>query len=261
MRFAWYALGVVHWLVCLAATLPGGVGQARAAEPSISAATAVVNITPPIGVLKGLADLHVLTSRDIEPPQADWLVVPYKRSSAVLRDGRAPQIVMTNGLISRSFRLLPNAATVGYDNLLSGSAVIRGVKPEAILELDGAKYDVGGLVGQVGYAYLQPEWVNTMQADSAAFQFAGFEIGRTRARFAWKRKPYSADLPWPPPGVSLTLHFRPPQGKLPGLSVSVCYEMYDGIPLLCNKKAWPWSSTRSIATWKRCWCCRCTIRA
>jgi hypothetical protein len=187
-----------------------------------------------VGALKGLADLPVLTARDIEPPQADWLVVPCKRPSAVVRDARAPQIVMTNGLISRSFRLSPNAATVGFDNLLSGSALLRGVKPEAILEIDGVKYAVGGLVGQVGYAYLEPEWIDAMKTDPAAFQFSGYEIGPTRPRFAWKRKPYSADLPWPPPGVSLTLCFKPPREKLPGLSVSVCYEMYDGIPLLCK---------------------------
>jgi len=47
MRFAWFAIGVICWLVCLAAAPLAGVGQA--AEPSISAGVAVVDITPPIG--------------------------------------------------------------------------------------------------------------------------------------------------------------------------------------------------------------------
>jgi hypothetical protein len=113
-------------------------------------------------------------------------------------------------------------------------ADLRQCRPEAILELDGAKYAVGGLSGQAEYAYLRPEWIDALKADPAAFQFTGFEVGPTKERFAWKRKPSSADLPWPPPGVALTLHFQPPQEKFPGLAVSVCYEMYDGIPLVCK---------------------------
>lgn len=188
----------------------------------------------PAGTMKGLAELAPLTPQALEPPKADWLVVPCTRAGAVLRDGGAPQIVMTNGLVSRTFRILPNAATVGFDNLLTSSAIIRGVKPEAILELDGVKYAVGGLVGQPEYAYLRPEWIDGLKSDPAAFQFTGFEVGSTRPRFAWKRKPYSASLPWPPPGARLTLRFHPPGDKLAGLAVDVCYEMYDGIPLVCK---------------------------
>ncbi len=49
MRRAGFALGVVPWLVCVAAALLTGVGQTRAAEPAISAGVAVADITPPIG--------------------------------------------------------------------------------------------------------------------------------------------------------------------------------------------------------------------
>ena len=121
------------------------------------------------------------------------------RKTGVYRSG-PKEVTMTNGLISRRFRLLPDAATVGFDNLMTGSAILRGVKPEAILELDGVKYALGGLVGQVEYAYLRPEWIDALKADPAAFRFTGFAVGRTKERFAWKRKRYSADLPWPPPG-------------------------------------------------------------
>jgi len=180
-----------------------------------------------------LDSLPALTDELAAPVEGDWLIKPAARKSGVYRSG-PKEITLTNGLIARRFRLLPNAATVGFDKLLTGSAIIRGVKPEAILELDGAKYAVGGLVGQAEYAYLRPEWIDALKADPAAFQFTGFEVGATRALFAWKRKPYSADLPWPPPGVLLTLHFQSPPEKFLGLLVSVCYEMYDGIPLVCK---------------------------
>jgi hypothetical protein len=75
---------------------------------------------------------------------------------------------MTNGLVRRTWRVAPNAATVGFDNLMTGAAVIRGVKPEAILELDGAKYSVGGLSGQPQYAYLRPEWIDALNNTRSA---------------------------------------------------------------------------------------------
>jgi hypothetical protein len=195
----------------------------------VSAASAALADEP----LAKLDSLPALTDELATPVKADWLVAPVHRKTGVYRSG-PKEVGMTNGLISRRFRLLPNAATVGFDNLMTGSAILRGVKPEAILELDGVKYALGGLVGQVEYAYLRPEWIDSLKADPAAFRFTGFAVGRTRERFAWKRKPYSADLPWPPPGASLTLHFQPPSGEFPGLSASVCYEMYDGIPLVCK---------------------------
>jgi hypothetical protein len=180
-----------------------------------------------------LDGLPALTDALAAPVKGDWLIVPVERTTGVYRSG-PHEITMTNGLVRRTWRLAPNAATVEFDNLLTGSAVIRGVKPEAILELNEARYDVGGLVGQPKYAYLRPEWIDALKADPAAFRFVGFTVSQTKERFAWKRKPYSADLPWPPPGAALTLTFQPPAEKLPGLVVSVCYEMYDGIPLVCK---------------------------
>jgi hypothetical protein len=180
-----------------------------------------------------LDTLLAMTDEMAASAKGDWLVVPVERNTGVYRSG-PKEITMTNGLVRRTWRVAPNAATVGYDNLLTGAAVIRGVKPEAVVELDGVKYNVGGLVGQPQYAYLRPEWVDAMKADPAGFQFTGFRVGRTKERFAWKRKPYSSDLPWPPPGASLTLNFQPPPETLPGLVVSVHYEMYDGIPLVCK---------------------------
>ncbi|HLK57204.1 MAG TPA: hypothetical protein VKU00_11595 [Chthonomonadaceae bacterium] len=164
----------------------------------------------------------------------DWLVVPVKAKAQVREVPARHEVVLENGLLRRTFRIAPNAATVGYDNLITGEAVLRGVKPEAQLQLDGVRYDIGGLKGQPDYAYLLPEWLEKLTADPNAFTFVGMETGKTKERFPWKRKRYSADLPWPPPGVSLTLRFAPPVGKLPGLKVAVHYELYDGIPLLAK---------------------------
>ena len=76
----------------------------------------------------------------------------------------------------RHFPESVNAATVGLDNLMTGDSVIRGVKPEAVVEIEGARYEVGGLKGQPNYAFLRPEWVDQLESDPDAMQFAGFQV-------------------------------------------------------------------------------------
>ncbi|MCW3054380.1 MAG: hypothetical protein JWN14_3550, partial [Chthonomonadales bacterium] len=178
--------------------------------------------------------------------QADWLVTPVAAKAAVHLIPDRHEVVLENGLIRRTFRIAPNAATVGFDNLMTGETVLRGVKPEAQLQFDGVHYDVGGLRGQPDYAYLLPQWLETLTADPGGFQFVRMETGKTQERFPWKRPSRVADLPWPPPGVSLTLHFAPPTGKLPGLKLAVHYELYDGLPLLAKWLTIENSGTTSV---------------
>jgi hypothetical protein len=161
---------------------------------------------------------------------ADWLVAAPPERSTVKRSADGRQVTMENGLIRRVWRLSPAAATVAFDNLMTGASLIRGVKPEAELVLDGHSYDVGGLTGQPEWAYLRTEWLDRMKSDPAAFRYAGMESGATRERFPWKRAAYSGRQPWPPPGASLILHFE--HARLPGVRVDVRYEMYDGLPVI-----------------------------
>ena len=89
--------------------------------------------------------------------ECDWLLdaSPYK--AGVYAGEHPAEIILTNGLLNRTFRVTPNAATVGFDNLVTGASILRGVKPEASVVVDGASYDIGGLVGQEEYAYLRRE--------------------------------------------------------------------------------------------------------
>ncbi len=138
----------------------------------------------------------------------DWLITRVQTPVTIERPGDGKDLVMNNGLISRTFRLQPNAATVAYDNLMTNQSMLRGVKPEARLKIEGITFDIGGLKGQPNYAYLLPEWLDDLSADPQAFQFVNYTLGKTKARFAWKRVRHSADLPWPPPGASLTINYR-----------------------------------------------------
>ena len=162
---------------------------------------------------------------------ADWLLTSSVFPARAYRGGTDRELVLDNGLVRRVFRLAPNAATVGFENLMTGESIIRAVKPEALITVNGTSYDVGGLAGQPEQAYLLPEWIDSLTVTSNAFRCAGFELGPTKAPFSWKRPRHAADLPWPPPGVAVQFHYEAPEA-LRGLSVDVHYELYEGMPVM-----------------------------
>lgn len=162
----------------------------------------------------------------------DYLIRDVPRRAALYQGASPNEIVLDNGLIRRTFRLSPNCASVAFDNLMTGDSLLRSVRPEASLTLNDRPYDIGGLAGQPEHAYLRREWLDQLKADPAAFRCAGYETGVTKARFPWKRVRYSANLPWPPPGVSLTFRFDPPPDGPRGVAILVHYELYDGVPVL-----------------------------
>jgi hypothetical protein len=172
--------------------------------------------------------------------RADWLLDPSPYKAQVARSTDDREVVLDNGLVRRVIRLAPNAATVSFENLMMGESIIRAVRPEASVVLDGVRYEVGGLRGQPLQSFLKPAWIETLEANTNAFQFTSLKTGQTEARFPWKKRLdwMPKDVPWPPPGVSLTLEFRPPSGSggagqsREGLAVEVHYELYDGLPLI-----------------------------
>lgn len=183
-----------------------------------------------IGFSLGL--LVLLSASIIDAATPDWLLnpSPFKAQVTVSADGR--DVSLDNGLVRRVIRLEPNAATIAYDNLITGESMIRSVRPEAQVEIDGTAYDVGGLTGQPVHNYLDAAWADTLEAQSGAFRFTRFTSGQTKERFPWKRRLewMPQDLPWPAPGVSLTLEFAAPDNS--AVAIDVHYELFDGLPLL-----------------------------
>jgi len=163
----------------------------------------------------------------------DWLVHGSRAKANVFRTDELDELVLANGLVARRFRLSPNAATIGLRELTQGSSLVRAASPEAFVKIDGASYDMGGLDGQPDLGYLTPDWIRTLTANKDSFAFTGFEVGRTEERLQIARKTgdESPHAKWPPPGVSLTLHFSASAGPAHGVQVNVRYELYDGMPI------------------------------
>ena len=166
-------------------------------------------------------------------PQSDWLIQPPNLPSTVHSDENQQELYLDNGLLRRRFRLEPNAATVGFDNLITGTSVIRAVKPESGLNSTATGTISGALWVSQNMAYLLPEWVDAMQADPKAFVFENYDSGPIEAHLDWKQARYASNTTWPPPGIHLALHFRGPEtSPYENLRVTVHYNLYDNLPLL-----------------------------
>ena len=101
--------------------------------------------------------------------ESDWLIKsPDIRAEIYLND---QEVILANGLVSRTIRITPNAATVGLMNLVTGEEYIRSIKPEAMVKIEGTSYPVGGLAGQKEHGYLKLEWLEEMSSPENAFQF------------------------------------------------------------------------------------------
>src|SRR4029077_3702538 len=94
----------------------------------------------------------------------DWLLFPINPKAAVYRTPDKKSIVLANGLLKRVFRLQPNLACTEFKNLATSEQLLRAIKPEARITINGKSYNIGGIYGQSENAYLKNEWIDTMKS-------------------------------------------------------------------------------------------------
>jgi hypothetical protein len=181
--------------------------------------------------------LITLSCTDNPKSPGDWLLDGSGYVSEIKDEGN--RLVITNGLISRSFSLKPDGATIGFRNEVMNKELLRSVKPEALITVNGVPYKVGGLTGQPVNNYLMQEWIDSLKADTlSSFYLKGYMTGDIMPRFEWKKRLewMPKDLPWPPAGKSIAFQYSPKKGipEIEGIDVTVYYEIYDGIPLICK---------------------------
>ncbi len=176
-----------------------------------------------------------LPTKTLEPPdhaQADYLIDSSSFVAIATRSEDNREICLDNGLIRRVWRVDPNAACIALDNLMTGQAMLRSVRPEARLTINGKRYEVGGLVGQPNQAFLTPQWLDGMTADPNAMHLTAIQTGKATERLQWQRRRHHApDAVWPPAGVHLRMDYATPDHQT-DLLVSVHYELYDGLPAI-----------------------------
>lgn len=159
--------------------------------------------------------------------QGDWLVEPVaQRAGVYFADTSKKDIVLTNGLVKRVFRISPNLACIEFKNLTNNQSLIRALRPEAVLVINQQRVNVGGLWGQKEQAFLQQEALDALQGNEADLKYTGYQVKNI--------DPLVPQYQQKPAGKELVLFFSNPDSIHLPLTVSVHYALYDGVPLLAK---------------------------
>lgn len=152
------------------------------------------------------------------PPGKDWLLHEIGDRTQVQRAGN--RLILSNGIVSRTFTTGPNVATVGLDHLITGQAYLRSVRPEAEITIDGLVIPVGGLDGQKVHNYLLPEWIDHLVANPASFRVKNIRVDELKERFPWKKRRdwMDRDYRWPLPGKEVVFTYNLPDEAIRILS-------------------------------------------
>lgn len=159
--------------------------------------------------------------------KGDWLIQPVSVKSEVKIAQK--EITIQNGLVSRSFRINPNTACIDYRNIMNGQQLLRAVRPEAELTINGTIYNIGGLYGQKEKGYLLRDWLDSLKPNPKDFQFISYEVRELKPELTWKYDGWMLNRK-NPTGKELIMQYA--SKDLAGLDVQVHYEIYDGIPLI-----------------------------
>ena len=113
----------------------------------------------------------------------DWLVAPINAKSKLYRSADNKKLILSNGIVSRTWYLSANATTISFKHLQTGEEFIRSVKPEASVSINGKNSNIGGLYGQPVHNFIKDEWLDRLKAEASAFKFTSFKSGATEAPF------------------------------------------------------------------------------
>jgi hypothetical protein len=161
--------------------------------------------------------------------QTDWLIQPIQQKANInIQDN---YIELNNGLAKRIFFIGPNLACIDYTNLSNGQQLLRSIEPEARVVIDGQMYNIGGLIGQTEKAYLIKGSEKKLLSDNNAFQFKGYHIDTIAHYIQWKSTTWNSNKNQAK-GKSIRFDFIAPKNHLSNLTISVHYNLYDGIPLI-----------------------------
>ncbi len=169
----------------------------------------------------------------------DWLVEPVSQKAGIYSGSEGKDIVLYNGLVKRTFRIAPDVACVDYKNMSNGVQILRAIKPEAKINLNGKDYLVGGLYGQPEQAYLLKEWVDTLKKGNG-FHFDRFEVSGIQPFMKTKFNYWAANTRQ---ATGKMISFYYSAEELKGIEVCINYEIYDGIPVICK-----WLSIKNAST-------------
>ena len=192
----------------------------------------------------------------------DWLLNPPTAFPPATASFVDSVLTLTNGLVTRKFVVRDGlfACTSYQREGADGEQptdVLRVVKPEAIIELDGVAYAVGGAAATVNETcdvaacpdaarrgiFTDDVALAALEPNKTAWQYVSHAIVPIDPPFEWTpgTRHAPADVAWPPLGVAVDVVFRAPAWSSSVLErhrrvgVVVRYELYQGVPLLTKR--------------------------
>ena len=164
-------------------------------------------------------------------PDKDWLLDAKGVKAGIYQMHGGKDIVLTNGLVSRVFRVFPNLATIDFINQMTGESMLRAVSGEGVLKIDDKVYTLGGLDGQFEYGYTQYDWADSLTILPNSFRVTGFDVTELTPRIGWANKRWSLVQRGGTTGKVLSFYLEGPN-YLKGVKVKLNYALYDGIPCI-----------------------------
>ncbi|MGN6436022.1 MAG: alpha-galactosidase [Agriterribacter sp.] len=180
----------------------------------------------------GLSNLSSWNNAIEKKTEQDWLIHPTAQKAGAWKSQDGRDIILYNGLLKRVFRIAPNVACYDFTNLSNGQQLMRAVKAEARLTIDGKDYNVGGLYGQKEKAYVLPAWLEQFSDSSNDFHLTSITTGELKPFVKWKPGTWWASAKQAATGKEVSFVYRHSNPQLAGLEVKVNYGLYDGLPLL-----------------------------
>lgn len=169
-----------------------------------------------------------------EPPSTlvdfDWLLTPEKSKAGIYASADRKSIIVANSMVSRTFRIFPNLATVGFTNRMTGESLLRAVSSEGTLHIDGKKRQIGGLTGQPELGYLKNEWIEQMTTIPESFLVEDFEIIPIKENIKWARSRWALSKE-AATGSEIVFTLRG-EKELRDIIVKLHIAVYDKIPVI-----------------------------
>lgn len=160
----------------------------------------------------------------------DWLLTPDKSKAEIYATADGKGIVIANDMVSRTFRIFPNLATVDFTNVMLGESLLRAVSSEGTVQIDGKNWTIGGLAGQPERGYLKNEWIEEMVTIPESFLVEDFEISNSIPSLEWKNTRWALNTQLPT-GKMITFSLRG-QNELQDVIIKLSYKVFDHIPVI-----------------------------
>lgn len=177
-----------------------------------------------------IAKLPVMNALLSDKTDFDWLLTPEKSRAGIYRTADGKGIVVANDMVSRTFRIFPNLATVDLTNRMLGESMLRAVSGEGYVWIDGKKWSLGGLSGQPERGYLKNEWLEDLKTIPESFLVEDFEIKPLEETIRWARSRWALNKE-AATGQEIIFTLRGDK-DLKDLKVKLHFAVYDKIPVI-----------------------------